>query len=96
MAVPLGASDGGRQAELRATFPPSFVLAGSSKAELIGADSTRTFEFDTNGYQCEWDALHDAATGKTEPLISLGEVVDDVIYALDLAEQVDRWLEARP
>jgi myo-inositol 2-dehydrogenase / D-chiro-inositol 1-dehydrogenase len=86
----------GARHELRVNFPPSFVLAGSSKAQLIGADSTRTFEFDTNGYQCQWDALHDAATGKAEPLVSLGEVVDDITYALDLADQVDRLLGARP
>jgi myo-inositol 2-dehydrogenase / D-chiro-inositol 1-dehydrogenase len=82
----------GAKSELRVTFPPSFVLAGSSRAELISAASTSVFEFDTNGYQCQWDALHDAATGKVEPLVSLGDVVDDITYALDLADQVDRIL----
>jgi myo-inositol 2-dehydrogenase / D-chiro-inositol 1-dehydrogenase len=82
----------GASSELRVAFTPSFVLAGSSRAELIGAESTRVFEFDTNGYQCEWDALHDAATGKAEPLVSLGEVVDDITYALDLADQIDQLL----
>jgi len=82
----------GANSELRVTFPPSFVLAGSSRAELIGASSTRVFEFDTNGYQCLWDALHDAATGKVEPLVSVGDVVDDITFALDLSDQVDRFL----
>jgi myo-inositol 2-dehydrogenase / D-chiro-inositol 1-dehydrogenase len=82
----------GARTELRVTFPPSFVLAGSSKAELVGADSRSVFEFDTNGYQCQWDALHDAATGRIESVISLGDVVDDITYALDLADQVDRFL----
>jgi myo-inositol 2-dehydrogenase/D-chiro-inositol 1-dehydrogenase len=82
----------GARTELRVTFPPSFVLAGSSKAELVGADSRTVFEFDTNGYQCQWDALHDAATRRIEPVISLDDVVDDITYALDLADQVDRFL----
>ena len=43
----------GRGCELRVMFTPSFVLAGSSRAELVTADSTWVFEFDTNGYQCE-------------------------------------------
>lgn len=51
------------------------------------------FGFDTNGYECEWDALYDAAVNEVQPLISLDEVVDDIIYALDIADQVDRWVE---
>jgi myo-inositol 2-dehydrogenase / D-chiro-inositol 1-dehydrogenase len=83
----------GRNSELRASFPPSFVLAGSSKAELVRTDSRRVFEFGTNGYQCEWEMLHDAMTGEAEPFVSLDDVVDDIVYALDIADQVDRWLE---
>ena len=79
--------------ELRARFPPSFVMAGSSKAELVRTDSRRVFEFGTNGYQCEWEMLHDAMTGEAEPFASLDDVVDDIVYALDIADQVDRWLE---
>jgi hypothetical protein len=80
----------GRSCELRVMFPPSFVLAGSSRAELVTADSTRVFEFDTNGYQCEWAALYEAAVGDADPLVSLDEVVGDITYALDLAGQVER------
>ena len=85
----------GRNCELRVTFPPSFVLAGSSRAELVTADSTRVFEFDTNGYQCQWAALYAAAVGDAEPLVSLGEVVGDIMYALDLAGQVERLVGER-
>ena len=83
----------GRNSELHASFPPSFVLAGSSKAELVRTDTTRVFEFGTNGYQCEWEMLHDAMTGEAEPFVSLDDVVNDIVYALDIADQVDRWLE---
>jgi hypothetical protein len=37
--------------------------------------------------------LHSIAIGDAEPLASLAEVVDDIVYALDLADQADRWLE---
>ena len=37
--------------------------------------------------------LHDAMTGEAEPFVSLDDVVDDIVYALDIADQVDRWLE---
>ncbi len=85
----------GENSELRADFPPSFVLAGSSKAEVTGGGSTSVFEFATNGYQCEWESLHDAATGEAEPLVLLDDVVDDIRYALDLADQVDRLIGAK-
>lgn len=80
----------GRNCELRVMFPPSFVLAGSARAELAAAGSTRVFEFGTNGYQCEWEALYAAAVGNAEPVVSLAEVGDDTTYALDLADQVER------
>ena len=80
----------GRRGELRVMFPPSFVLAGSARAELATANSTRVFEFGTNGYQCEWEALYAAAVGDAEPMVSLGEVVDDINYSLDLADQVEQ------
>ena len=83
----------GDKSELRANFPPSFVLAGSARAELTGADSTTVFEFSTNGYQCEWKMLYEVLMGQAEPFVSLDEVVDDMIYALDISDQVDRWLE---
>ena len=70
-------------------FPPSFVLAGSSRAELTTAGGTRVFEFDTNGYQNEWLEIYKAAVEGSDPMISLTDVVDDVVYALDLADQVD-------
>jgi hypothetical protein len=71
------------------------VLAGSSRAELATGESTRVFEFGTNGYQCEWEALYEAAVGGAEPIVSLGEVVDDITYALDLADQVERLVGER-
>ena len=85
----------GHCCELRVMFPPSFVLAGSSRAELVTADSTRVFDYDTNGYQGEWAAIYDAAVGDAAPLVSLGDVVDDVTYALDLADQVERLVGER-
>jgi myo-inositol 2-dehydrogenase/D-chiro-inositol 1-dehydrogenase len=83
----------GTHHELRVTFPPSYVLAGSARAELHSNGTTTVFQFDENGYQRQWAALHDAATGLTEPPVTVRDAVDDIIYALDLADQVDRKLE---
>lgn len=83
----------GTHHELRVQFPPSYVLAGSARAELQSKDTTTVFQFEENGYQRQWAALHDAATGLTEPLVTVRDAVDDIIYALDLADQVDRKLE---
>ena len=83
----------GTNHELRVTFPPSYVLAGSARAELLSKDATTVFQFEENGYQRQWAALHDAATGLAEPIVTVRDAVDDIIYALDLADQVDRKLE---
>jgi hypothetical protein len=83
----------GRDHELHVTFPPSYVTAGSSRAELRGRDATTVFELERNGYQGQWLALHDVVTNGTAPAIPLAVAVDDIVYALDLADQVDRLLE---
>jgi hypothetical protein len=85
----------GRTSDLRLVFPPSFVLAGSSRAELRTARATRVFEFDTNGYQDEWVALYETVADEADPLIPVADVVDDIIYSLDIADQIDRLLGER-
>lgn len=86
----------GGECELSVMFPPSFVLAGSARAELVTSGSTRVFEYETNGYQCEWTALYDAAVGAAESPVPLGDVVGDITYALELADQVEGLAGATP
>ena len=84
----------GETHELRINFPPSYVLSGSARAEFVNRQGTRLFEFADNGYQRQWMALHAAVVGDADPLVSLDEVVDDITYALELADQVDALLGA--
>lgn len=82
----------GRSHELRVQFPPSYVLAGSARAEIVGKGSTTVFEYDHNGYQAQWRHLHAVAAGEEPPLVPLAQAVDDLVFALDLADRVDELL----
>ena len=84
-----------RTCDLRATFPPSFVTGGSSVVHLTTGDSSRTFQFDINGYQREWEVMYDVVVDGANPPASVDDVVADVVYALDIADQVDRVMAAR-
>ncbi|MEV4362747.1 Gfo/Idh/MocA family protein [Nonomuraea sp. NPDC004186] len=77
--------DGG---ELRLDFTPSYVRAGSATAELRTPTGLHTFgPHPDNGYTGEWQHLAALATG-AEPLrYAASDLVDDLAYALDLAER---------
>jgi myo-inositol 2-dehydrogenase / D-chiro-inositol 1-dehydrogenase len=83
-------------AELRVVFPPSYVLAGSARAEVMHAGAHNTWTFASNGYQDEWSHVADVAESIEEPLIDIETSVGDLQYALKLAEQgADRLLGDR-
>ncbi len=71
---------------LRVEFTPSYVHAGSGKAELTTSDGTHEMPFrSTNGYEGEWRHLADlAGTGQTNAA-ELQAAIDDLRYALTLA-----------
>jgi myo-inositol 2-dehydrogenase/D-chiro-inositol 1-dehydrogenase len=75
-----------RTAELSIEFPPSYVHAGSAVARLSTAEGTREWRYPENGYYAEWTHLADLAMGLAEPWISLDEAVQDLRFALDLAD----------
>jgi myo-inositol 2-dehydrogenase/D-chiro-inositol 1-dehydrogenase len=78
---------------LHISYPPSYVLAGSAEATLVAADgSSRSWHADTNGYQAEWRQLADAATGRAAPAVPAAQAVDDVLYALAIADAADAHL----
>ena len=79
----------GETHELRVTFPPSYVLSGSCRAEIIGVGETRSFQGPVNGYQAEWVHLADVVHGEAAPIVSVEDAVTDLHYALDLADQLD-------
>ena len=79
----------GPNAELRIQFPPSYVLAGSATVELVNANSRSSWRYAHNGYQAEWLHLADVAEGRVELTIGVQTVVDDLLYALALADGAD-------
>ncbi|MGH3277442.1 MAG: Gfo/Idh/MocA family protein [Streptosporangiaceae bacterium] len=76
---------GGDQ-ELRVSFPPSYVLAGSATAELNTHGERVSWHYPENGYQAEWAHLADVAEGRAEPLISVADAVADLVYASEIAD----------
>lgn len=84
----------GRDHGLHVDFPPSYVLAGSGTGFFTGRDGTHGFAFADNGYQAQWLHLHDIVTGKSAPMVSLADAVDDLQFALDLADRAANFLEA--
>jgi myo-inositol 2-dehydrogenase/D-chiro-inositol 1-dehydrogenase len=72
--------------ELLATFPPSYVLAGSSRCEVRAPDRTVEFERRESGYEAMWRHAHALAVGDEVPIAGVDEIVADFDYALDLAD----------
>ncbi|MFC4015078.1 Gfo/Idh/MocA family protein [Nonomuraea purpurea] len=86
--------DGG---ELRLDFTPSYVRAGSAVADLRTVAGLRTFGPNPdNGYTAEWRHLAALATGAEALRYPAADLVDDLAYALDLAERAaDLLLQGR-
>jgi hypothetical protein len=62
------------------------VLAGSATVTLSQREAQRRWRYPTNGYQAEWEHLADAAEGRAELAITVQTAVDDLLFALDLAD----------
>jgi myo-inositol 2-dehydrogenase / D-chiro-inositol 1-dehydrogenase len=77
----------GHGQELRVSFPPSYVLAGSATAELVTGGMRSSWHYPENGYQAEWEHVADVAEGRAKPAISIEEAVADLVYAIDIADQ---------
>jgi myo-inositol 2-dehydrogenase / D-chiro-inositol 1-dehydrogenase len=84
----------GRAHELAATFPPSYVLAGSSRCEVRSPDRILTYEHAVSGYEAMWRHAHALALGEEAPIAGLDAMVADFDYALDLADGIDAFLGA--
>lgn len=87
----------GDDQKLRIDFTPSYVQAGSAVATLSAADgSSRVFgPYPYNGYEGEWRTLHRVALGDTVGAPSLQSLVDDVTFAIDVAERSASTLLAK-
>ena len=82
----------GTHHELRVSFPPSYVLAGSARAELIGAGGTRVFESAINGYQALWHHVSDILDKTAAPHALIEQIVADLGFALDVADGAEQLL----
>ncbi|MFC4311902.1 Gfo/Idh/MocA family protein [Steroidobacter flavus] len=83
----------GAGGELAIEFPPSYVLAGSGRATVRNPDSSRTFEFEINGYQAQWLQLHEALCARKPLSIPLSSAIDDLLFALELADRAAAVME---
>jgi myo-inositol 2-dehydrogenase / D-chiro-inositol 1-dehydrogenase len=54
--------------------------------------TTTSWRFTHNGYQAEWQHLADVVDGRAELAIPLQTAVDDMTYALDIAERAEAAL----
>lgn len=79
----------GSHSELDLRFPPSYVLAGSATATWSTAGQQTTWRHADNGYQREWLHLADAVEGRIDPTASAETAVQDLLYALRLADGAD-------
>ena len=84
----------GPQYHLRMSFPPSYVLAGSTVTDLTTSAGRQTWQFPVNGYQAEWLHLADVVTGRAELTQPVTEAVDDLLYALQLADGAEKLIRA--
>lgn len=76
----------GDEVALDVAFPNSYVHAGSAVARLSRGGSSETVgPFAENGYVGEWTFVADLVAGRVEP-IPVGHLVDDVVFAIRLAE----------
>jgi myo-inositol 2-dehydrogenase / D-chiro-inositol 1-dehydrogenase len=76
----------GAKHELRIAFPPSYVLAGSARVELVSGGETRVFERPVSGYEAMWRHISAILGGET-PLIPLSTAIADLGFAIDLGDQ---------
>jgi myo-inositol 2-dehydrogenase / D-chiro-inositol 1-dehydrogenase len=82
----------GRACELRATFPPSYVLSGSSRCEVFERGRTLVFEHCAGGYEEMWAHGFDVVSELSAPLVGLDGIMADIAYAMTLADRVDEFL----
>ncbi|MCX5240401.1 Gfo/Idh/MocA family oxidoreductase [Streptomyces prunicolor] len=78
----------GEEQELQLDFTPSYVRAGSATAALRTADDEHRFgPYPSNGYEAEWQHLADLAHRTAVPRYDVGRLVDDLAYAIDIADR---------
>jgi len=85
----------GQKHELRAHFPPSYVLAGSARAELVGETEGRSIQSPRSGYEAMWEHIAALVGQEVGPILPLDAILADLDFALDLADAIDLHLTGR-
>jgi myo-inositol 2-dehydrogenase / D-chiro-inositol 1-dehydrogenase len=76
------------EASLSVSFTPSYVHAGSASATIRDHQGERHITASPyNGYEGEWRELHDLIRGKATPRYRLSEIVADLRFATDVADE---------
>lgn len=76
----------------RATFPPSYVLAGSAKVELVRYGETTVIEEDRSGYEMIWEHIFGICQEEEAPRFGLDSIIADLDFALDIAGRAETMM----
>jgi hypothetical protein len=77
----------GEERSLSISFPPSYVHAGPANVTITDRHGERRLATPAhNGYEGEWMELHNLVSGTAAPRYPLSTVVDDVAFAIDIAD----------
>jgi len=86
----------GPASALTLAFTPSYVHAGSAVATLTSRGLVRTLPADpVNGYEAEWRAIADIVAGR-RPAPDPNDLLADLTFAIEIADQAARFLESEP
>jgi predicted dehydrogenase len=87
----------GPSAGFHVEFTPSFVRAGSGVSAVTTAGTTQVFNsVSANGYDMQWQRLAEIARGDRTHLPSLNSLVDDVRFAVGIADTAAELVRAEP
>jgi predicted dehydrogenase len=76
------------EASLSVSFTPSYVHAGPASVTIRDHQGERHITTSPyNGYEGEWRELHDLIRGRASPRYGLSEVVADLRFATDVADE---------
>ncbi|MGO7860143.1 Gfo/Idh/MocA family protein [Rhizobium ruizarguesonis] len=78
---------------LHADMPPSYVMAGSATVSLHGPEGTTVFHYPKNGYQVLWEEIGLSVRDGAPASIPLDTAIEDLAFALTLADGAEALLE---
>ena len=83
-----------RTARMTIDCTPSYVLMGSATVRIESGGQVREWQTSVSGYESEWREIIDVLSGEKGPRYSLQRVIDDIDFALDIADQADQLMSS--